>query len=55
VKKGTAKSSLSDIQIGDRVTVKYSEADGKSFARSIEIKTAKAEKTGPGGTNIKRR
>ncbi len=31
---------LSDVQVGDRVTVKYKDADGRQTARSIEIKAA---------------
>ncbi len=32
--------SLSDVQVGDRVTVKYKESEGKQTAKRIEIKTA---------------
>jgi len=32
--------TLADVQIGDRVTVKYKESDGKQTAKSIEIKSA---------------
>jgi Cu/Ag efflux protein CusF len=32
--------TLSDVQIGDRVTVKYKDADGRQTAKSIEIKSA---------------
>lgn len=41
IRKGPVRSSLADLQIGDRVTVKYSEADGRSIARVIDIKPAK--------------
>ena len=42
VKMDKEKKSLSDVKVGDRVTVKYSESDGKNIARNIEIKPAKA-------------
>jgi hypothetical protein len=45
IKKGSIRSSLADLQIGDKVTVKYLETDGRSIARVIDIKSAKAEKT----------
>lgn len=42
------KKSLADVKIGDRVTVKYSEAEGKSIAKIIEIKPVEINKeTGP--------
>jgi len=40
------KKTLSDINVGDRVTVKYAESEGNNIARSIEIKTAKTGKKG---------
>lgn len=46
VKAGKEKKSLSDVKVGDKVTVKYSEVDGKNIAKSIEIKPAKTEKKG---------
>lgn len=42
VKLGKEKKPLSDVKIGDTVTVKYTEAGGKAVAKSIEIKPAKA-------------
>ncbi len=44
VKMDKEKKALSDVKVGDKVTVKYAEANGKSTAKSIEIKPVKAEK-----------
>jgi len=33
---GTEKKALADIKVGDKVTVKYTEADGKNIAKSID-------------------
>ncbi len=44
VKIGTEKKSLADVKVGDKVTVKYVEADGKNLAKSIVVKAAPAEK-----------
>ncbi len=44
VKMGKEKKALSDVKVGDKVTVKYSEVNGKGIAKSIEIKPVKAEK-----------
>ncbi|MDP2754852.1 MAG: hypothetical protein Q8P40_10760 [Nitrospirota bacterium] len=33
------KKALADVKVGDKVTVKYSEADGKNVAKSVAIKT----------------
>lgn len=44
VKMNREKRSLSDIKIGDRVIVKYTEAEGKYSAVSVEIKPAKTDK-----------
>jgi Cu/Ag efflux protein CusF len=43
---GKDKKALADVKVGDKVTVKFSEADGKMTAKSIAIKMAekKAEK-----------
>ena len=46
VKMNKEKKSLSDIKVGDKVTLKYAEIEGKKIARTIEIKTVKAEKKG---------
>ncbi len=46
VKAAKEKKSLSDVKVGDKVTVKYSEVDGKNIAKSIEIKPSKTEKKG---------
>lgn len=44
VRIGKEKRTLSDVKVGDRVTVKYAETQGKKIARSIEVKTATAGK-----------
>jgi ribosomal protein S1 len=43
---GKDKKALADVKVGDKVTVKFSEADGKMTAKSVAIKMAekKAEK-----------
>ncbi|MEW6419249.1 MAG: DUF5666 domain-containing protein [Nitrospirota bacterium] len=44
---GKEKKTLADVMTGDKVTVKYTEAEGKNVAKSISIKaaeTAPAEK-----------
>ncbi|MBF0558623.1 MAG: TOBE domain-containing protein [Nitrospirae bacterium] len=46
VKIDKEKKSLADVNVGDRVTVKYAETEGKTIARSIEIKTPKTGKKG---------
>lgn len=46
VKIDKEKKTLSDINVGDRVTVKYAETEEKNVARSIENKTAKTGKKG---------
>jgi Cu/Ag efflux protein CusF len=40
IKEGKEKKSLADVKAGDKVTVKYTEADGKMAAKSVEIKGA---------------
>jgi Cu/Ag efflux protein CusF len=40
VKEGKEKKSLADVKTGDKVTARYTEADGKKTAQSIAIKTA---------------
>lgn len=37
---GKEAKTLADIKVGDKVTVKYTESDGKMTAKSIAIKTA---------------
>lgn len=39
VMMGKDKKLLADLKVGDKVTVKYSDADGKMVAKSIAIKT----------------
>jgi len=43
------KKVLADVKVGDKVTVKYTEVDGKNVAKSIAIKPAekKAEPAKP--------
>jgi Cu/Ag efflux protein CusF len=40
IKEGKEKKSLADVKAGDKVTVKYTEADGKMSAKGVEIKGA---------------
>jgi ribosomal protein S1 len=40
IKEGKEKKSLADVKAGDKVTVKYTETDGKMTAKSIAIKGA---------------
>jgi len=45
VKMGKEKKAIADVKVGDKVTVKYTEADGKNMAKMISIAAAKpAEK-----------
>src|SRR5271169_1125324 len=44
IKIDKEKKTLSDVKVGDKVTVKYAVIDGKNIARSIDIKTPKTEK-----------
>jgi ribosomal protein S1 len=34
---GEAKKALADVKVGDKVTVKYTEAEGKNMAKSVAI------------------
>jgi ribosomal protein S1 len=43
VMAGKDKKTLADVKAGDKVTVKYTEADGKNVAKSVSIAPAKAE------------
>lgn len=40
IKMGKETKTLADIKVGDKVTAKYTETDGKMTAKSIAIKTA---------------
>jgi ribosomal protein S1 len=40
VAEGKEKKTLSDVQVGAKVTLKYSKVDGKDIARRIVIKAA---------------
>ena len=47
---GKDKKTLADVKVGDKVEVKYTEADGKNTASHVSIKAApakKAEKAAP--------
>jgi|WetSurSiteA1Bulk_404760.scaffolds.fasta_scaffold01425_4 hypothetical protein len=37
---GKEKKAIADVKVGDKVTVKYSEADGKMTAKSIAVMAA---------------
>ncbi|MBI5101841.1 MAG: hypothetical protein HZB33_08425 [Nitrospirae bacterium] len=39
-----AGKTIADVKAGDKVTVKYTETDGKNTAKSVEIKAAPAKK-----------
>jgi len=41
---GKDKKTLADVKAGDKVTVKYTEADGKNTATKVEIMAAPAKK-----------
>jgi len=43
VKIGKDKKSLADVKMGDKVTVKYAEMDGKNVAKSIMVSAAPAK------------
>lgn len=43
VKIGKEKKALTDVKVGDKVTVKYTEMDGKNVAKSIIVKAAPAK------------
>ena len=50
VTAGKDKKTLADVKVGDKVEVKYTEADGKNTASHVSIKAApakKAEKAAP--------
>ena len=40
VMMGKEKKAIADVKVGDKVTVKFSEADGKMVAKSVAIKAA---------------
>lgn len=46
VMKDREPRNISDVQVGDRVTIKYRNADGKQTAKSLHIKSA-SKKTKP--------
>jgi Cu/Ag efflux protein CusF len=41
------KKTLADVKAGDKVTVNYTEADGKNVATKVAIKAAPAPKAAP--------
>ncbi|HMK49047.1 MAG TPA: DUF5666 domain-containing protein [Thermodesulfovibrionales bacterium] len=40
VMMGKEKKAIADVKVGDKATVKFSEADGKMVAKSIAVKAA---------------
>jgi Cu/Ag efflux protein CusF len=44
VMAGKDKKTLADVKVGDKVTVKYTEADGKNVANKVSITAAPAKK-----------
>jgi microtubule-associated protein 1 len=45
IMKGAEKKTLADVKAGEKVTVKYTEKEGKNTAKSISIQEKKAEAT----------
>jgi ribosomal protein S1 len=45
IMEGKAKKALADLKTGDKVTVKYTEAEGTNTAKSIAIKAAPVKKS----------
>lgn len=43
IKAGEETKTLADLKAGEKVTVKYTESDGKNTAKSIMIKTVSAK------------
>lgn len=43
VKMGKEKKTLADVKVGDKVTVKYAEMDGKNMAKSVVVGAAPAK------------
>ena len=41
VMMGKEKKACADVKVGDKVTAKYTESDGKNMAKSVSIHTAK--------------
>jgi ribosomal protein S1 len=44
VMAGKDKKALADVKVGDKVTVKYTEAEGKNVAHKVSITAAPAKK-----------
>jgi len=44
VMTGKDKKTFADVKVGDKVTVKYTTADGKNTAQSVDIKAVPAKK-----------
>ena len=49
VMMGKEKKALSDVKVGNKVTVKYTEVDGKNVAKSVAIAPEKKAKGEPKG------
>lgn len=41
---GKEKKTLAEVKVGDKVTVKYTVADGENIAQNVDIKLAPAKK-----------
>jgi hypothetical protein len=41
IKMGKEKKTLADVKVGDRVSTRYSEVEGKNVAKSISIRAEK--------------
>jgi ribosomal protein S1 len=44
IKMGKEKKTLADVKVGEKVSTRYSEVEGKNVAKSIMLKSEKAEK-----------
>ncbi len=44
IKMGKENKTLADLKVGDEVTMKYTESEGKNIAKSIAIKPTATEK-----------
>ena len=44
IRMGKEKKTLADVKVGDKVSTRYSEMEGKNVAKSITIKAEKKAK-----------
>jgi len=55
VKVGKDKKALADVKAGDKVTVKFTEMDGKNVAKNIVVSAAPAEKKEAASTKTEKK